>query len=240
MIARYRNFSAPKFCKITVSGKGVPQCWTNLAGRIWILERCWFDIILQRYGIAQGRLLPSVPIHWDKKTAKRKAESGWWAEYKRNQLIKTICNKKGVTSLSWLAAKMTADRSFVGRIVRKAILLGHTRESRCPEFRPELEQMQKRDCEKEGKKQPFEPHRRKDGPSCCPVTLSYRGVLGCPQAGGLDSRTREAGIPKWRGFEKKGLGSVWISEMLGCRLKHDFDGDDQLEDGCGHLAPSTT
>ena len=35
-----------------------------------------------------------------------------------------------------------------------------------------------------GRNAHFEPRLRRDGPSCCPVTSSYRGFLGCPQAGG--------------------------------------------------------
>ena len=57
-----------------------------------------------------------------RKIARRKAESGRRAvkmpEKKRNRLVKTIRDKKGVTSMK-LAEKMNAGRSFVGRIVRK-------------------------------------------------------------------------------------------------------------------------
>ena len=35
------------------------------------------------------------------------------------------------------------------------------------------------DCgEDKGRNTHFEPHRRRDGPSCCPVTSSYQGFLG--------------------------------------------------------------
>ena len=63
-----------------------------------------------------------------RKTAERKAESGrrtvQMPEKKRNQLVKTIWDKKGVTSMK-VAEKMNADRSFV---LRGRLLLGHTRE----------------------------------------------------------------------------------------------------------------
>ena len=65
-----------------------------------------------------------------RKTAERKAESGRGAvqmpEKKRNQLVKTIRDKKGVTSMK-LAGKMNADRSFVDRIVREAVVKTYTR-----------------------------------------------------------------------------------------------------------------
>ena len=89
----------------------------------------------------------------------------------------------------------------------------------------------------QGQKHPFWPHLRRDGPSRCPETSSLISRIF-----GLSSNrrlTREAGTPKWRGFETKD----WqVSERywLGCRPKHDFDGEDQLEDGCGHLAPCPT
>ena len=67
-------------------------------------------------------------------------------EKKRNQLAKTVWDKKGVTSMK-LAEKMNADvdRSFVNRIVREAAVGTYTRIRR-PELRPELEQRQKMDC----------------------------------------------------------------------------------------------
>ena len=77
-------------------------------------------------------------------------------EKKRNQLVKTIWDKKGVTSMK-LAEKMKADRSWVDRIVREAAVKIYTR-TRHPEFRPELEQRQKMDCGKEkGRNAHFEP-----------------------------------------------------------------------------------
>ena len=83
-----------------------------------------------------------------------------------------------------LAEKMNHDRSFVDRIVREAAVGKYTRIRR-PEFRPELEQRQERDCGKDkGRNAHFESHRRRDGPSCCPVTSSYRRFMECPQAGG--------------------------------------------------------
>ena len=65
-----------------------------------------------------------------RKTAERKAESGRGAvqmpEKKRNQLVKTIWDKKGVTSMK-LDGKMNADRSLVDRIVREATVKTYTR-----------------------------------------------------------------------------------------------------------------
>ena len=59
--------------------------------------------------------MPSVPMHRDKKTAKRKVEREHrvvqMPEKKRNQLVKTIWDKKGVTSMK-LAEKMNADSSL--------------------------------------------------------------------------------------------------------------------------------
>ena len=55
-----------------------------------------------------------------------------------------------------LAEEMNADRSFVDRIVRKAVKT-YTRIRR-PEFRPEREQRQKLDCGKDkGRNAHFEP-----------------------------------------------------------------------------------
>ena len=69
-------------------------------------------------------------------------------EKKRNQLIKAICDKKGVTSME-LAAELNVDRSrSVGRIVREAAVMT-TKRIRSPEFIPELEQRQKRACRKD-------------------------------------------------------------------------------------------
>ena len=80
-----------------------------------------------------------------------------------------------------LAAKMNAERFFAGRIVREAAV----KRISCTEIRPELEQRQKRECGKDkGRNTRFEPYRRRDGPTCCPVTSSYRGYLGCPRIGG--------------------------------------------------------
>ena len=115
-----------------------------------------------------------------RKTAARKAESGRRAvqmpEKKRNQLVKTIWDKKGVTSMK-LAEKMNADRSLVNRIVWEAAVKTYTG-IRHSEFRPELEQRQKMDCGKDkGRIAHFEPHRRRDELSCCPVTSSYQGFL---------------------------------------------------------------
>ena len=94
-------------------------------------------------------------------------------EKKSNQLVKTICDKKGVISMK-LAAKMNAERHFAGRIVKEAAVRTYTRIRR-PEYRPELEQRQKRECGKDkGRNTYFEPHQRRDGPSCFPVTSSYR------------------------------------------------------------------
>ena len=91
-----------------------------------------------------------------------------------------------------LAEKMNVDGSFIDRIVREVAVRTYMRITR-PEFRPGLGQRAKWDCGKDkGRNAYFGPHRRKDGPSCCPITSSYRGFWGCPQAGGL----RKAGIQK--------------------------------------------
>ena len=127
-------------------------------------------------------------MHRDKETAKRKAESGRRAvkmpEKKSDQLVKTICDKKGVTSMK-LAAKMNAERSFAGRIAREAAVRTYKR-TRCPEFRPELEQRQKRGCGKDkGRNTHFDPTCvEMDPPGVPQLHLYYRGFLGCPQTGG--------------------------------------------------------
>ena len=80
----------------------VQECvWTNLPEK----HRSWKDVDFISFcenGIAQGRNLPSLPMHGDKETAKRKAESGRRAvktpEKTSDQLVKTICDKKGVSS----------------------------------------------------------------------------------------------------------------------------------------------
>ena len=77
-----------------------------------------------------------------RKTTKRKAESKRRAvqipEKTRSQLVKTIWDKKGVTSMK-LAEKMNADRSFVDRIVREAaVRTSRDKRIRRPELRPEL------------------------------------------------------------------------------------------------------
>ena len=56
----------------------------------------------------------------------------------------------------------------------------------------------------------FEPHRRKDGPSCCPVTSSHGGFFGCPQAGGWQGRLGSKNEQAW---EEK-VGSTWM--ILAC------------------------
>ena len=61
-----------------------------------------------------------------------------------------------------LAEMMNADRSIAGRIVREAVVRTY-KTIRCPEFRPDLEQWQKRDCGKDkgrNRNAHFEPHRR--------------------------------------------------------------------------------
>ena len=65
-------------------------------------------------------------------------------EKKRNQLVEPVCDKNAVNSMK-LAAKMNVDRSFVGRIVKKA---GVTtcEEIRSREYCPDLDQRQKRAC----------------------------------------------------------------------------------------------
>ena len=81
----------------------------------------------------------------------------------------------------------------------------------------------------------FVPRRCGGGPSCCPVTSSYWGFWGCPRAG---SWQRDAETQKGRGFQERN----WeVSERyrLICRRKHDVEGEDQLDDGSVHLAPST-
>ena len=132
-----------------------------------------------------------------RKTAKRKAESGQRAvkmpEEKSNQLVKATCDKKRVTSMK-LAAKMNAERYFAERIVREAAVRTYKRIRR-PGFRPELEQRQRRELRWKGQRQTrppilAEPQRPiyRDGPSCCPVSSSYRIYLGCPQTGGWQGR----------------------------------------------------
>ena len=92
---------------------------------------------------------------------------------KRNSLVKAICDKKGFTSMI-LAGNLNADMSFVGKIVREAGVRTY-KGIKHPEFRPELEQRQKRECGKnKGRNTHFEPYRHRDGPSCCPITSSYR------------------------------------------------------------------
>ena len=85
------------------------------------------------------------------------------ARKKRNQLVKTIGDRKGVTSMK-VAEKMNADRSLVGRIVREAAFRTY-KKIRRHECRPKLEQRQnlKRECGKnKGRNTHFEPHRRRD------------------------------------------------------------------------------
>ena len=53
------------------------------------------------------------------------------------QLVKTVCDKKGVVSMT-LAANMNVDRSFVGRIVREAGVTTYKGIRSQAEFRPEL------------------------------------------------------------------------------------------------------
>ena len=84
-------------------------------------------------------------------------------------LVKTICDKKGVTSMK-LAEMMNADRSFVGRIVRDSEAAVRTyKRIRRPEFRPELEQRQKKECGKERTETPIlSPTSMEMGPLTAP------------------------------------------------------------------------
>ena len=80
----------------------------------------------------------------EKKTAKRKAESGRRAvkmpEKKRYQLVQAIYDKEGVNSKK-LAAHLNVDRFFVDTIVTAVMTYGR---AIGPELSPELEQRQKR------------------------------------------------------------------------------------------------
>ena len=104
-------------------------------------------------------------------------------EMKRNQLVKAIYYKEGVTSKK-LAANLNIDRFFVDRIVREAAVMTYIR-AVGHEFSLELEQRRKRACQKKmGQNIHFEPHRRRGRSSCSPITSFCRGFLGSPQAGG--------------------------------------------------------
>ena len=143
-----------------------------------------------------------------RKTAKE--SSKWMAsrkkmpEKKRNQLVKTICDKKVVTSTNWPQLEDECWQVFssvmISRIVREVAVrqlkrIGHPIESLLGQSWPG--NRGKRRNVGRTRVNTFEHHWHRDGPSCCPVTSSYRGCsLGCPQAGGC--RTREAGTPKWR------------------------------------------
>ena len=105
------------------------------------------------------------------------------SEKKRNQLVKAVYDKERVTSKK-LAANFNVDRLFVDRIVREAAVITYRRATD-PEFSLELEQKQKRACgQKMGQNIHFEPHRRRGGPSCSPITSFYHGFFGYPPAGG--------------------------------------------------------
>ena len=130
-----------------------------------------------------------------RKTAKRKAESGRRAVKmpvkKRNQLVKAILDKEGVTSKK-LAANLNVNRFFVDRIAREAAVMTYRR-AIGPEFSQELEQRQKRACRKKmGQNIHFKPYRHRGGPSCSLITLLYCGFLGVHQQevekGGLDPK----------------------------------------------------
>ena len=58
----------------------------------------------------------------------------------------------------------------------------------------------------------FEPHWRRDGHSCCPVSSSYRRYLECPQTGGLQGRLR----PKNEEVLRRRIGKC-LSDM-GCNV----------------------
>ena len=101
----------------------VQKCvWTKYisAGKIQILAIITYFMKIELPRAAIYRVCQCIET---RKTAERKAESGrrtvQMPEKKRNQLVKTIWDKKGVTSMK-LAEKMNADRSFVDRIVREA------------------------------------------------------------------------------------------------------------------------
>ena len=89
-------------------------------GKVSILDN-FVNMGLPRAAIYQVCLC--VLVVEERKTAKRKAESIRRAvkmpDEKSNQLVKTICDKKGVTSMK-LAAKMNAERYFAGRVVKEA------------------------------------------------------------------------------------------------------------------------
>ena len=127
-----------------------------------------------KIGLPRAAIYPVCQCIETRKTAESGRGAVQMPEKKRNRLVKTIWDKKGVTSMK-LAEKMNADRSFADRIVREAAVKTYTRIRR-PEFRPELEQRQNMDSGKDKDRiAHFEPHRHRDGPSCRPVSSSYQG-----------------------------------------------------------------
>ena len=121
------------------------------------LENVSIIIYFIKMGLPRAAVYRVCQCTETRKTAKRKAESGRQAvqmpQKKRIQLVKTIWDKKKVTSMK-LAEKMNADRSFVDRIVREAAVRTYMRIWR-PEFRPELEQAKERLWKGQGQKCPF-------------------------------------------------------------------------------------
>ena len=140
-------------------------------------------------------------MHRDKKNRKKKGRkrmtSNKNARKEEEPACQNLCANNGVTSVK-LAGKINADRSFVGRFVREAAVRTYKRIRR-PKFRPRLEERQKSERGKsKGRKTHFEPRRRRDGPPCCATTSSYRGFLGCPQAGGWHGRLEPQNEEVWR------------------------------------------
>ena len=149
----------------------VQKCvWTNLQekSRYW---KCGDDNLFYEDPIAQGRHLPSVPMHRDKKNHRKKGRkrtrSDTDARKEEEPARQDHLGQEGVTSMK-LAEQMNDDRSFVDRIVREAAVKTNTRIRRS-EFRPELEHRQKMDCGKDnGRNAHFEPHLRRDRPLAVP------------------------------------------------------------------------
>ena len=99
---------------------------------------------------------------------------------------------------------MNAERYFARKLLKEAAVRTYKRIRR-PQFKPELEQRRKRECGKDkGRNTHFEPHRRRDGPSCCPVTSSYRRYLGCPQLNReVDKGSRRLEPKKMKRFNRR-------------------------------------
>ena len=126
-----------------------------------------------------------------RKTAKRKAESGRQAvkmpEKKRSQLVQAIylgshLKETGSKFECWQVLCRRNCEGGCSAVMTYRRAIG-------PDFSQELEQRQERACQKKiGQNILLEPHRRRGGPSCSPITSFCRGFLGCPPAGGWKGR----------------------------------------------------